>query len=138
MIVRKLQRHNIIVNHRFRLIGAAHGHPAVNNNNNGGASTGASAAAGSGSYAGVDKAPEANIGDYGHGSAAAATAGNGKPGSPMMVHTKTNYDDIFNVRVASSGGDVVQCRTVDTHTYTQYFYLLLILFFFSNPSKQSV
>lgn len=102
-----------IINHRFYLIGAPHGHPTVNNN--GGASIEASATASSTSYAGAssasysgaNKSPEANVGDYGHGSAT-VTAGNGKPGSPMMVHTKTNYDDIFNVRVASSGGDVVQ------------------------------
>uniref|UniRef100_A0A2S2R0T7 Uncharacterized protein n=1 Tax=Sipha flava TaxID=143950 RepID=A0A2S2R0T7_9HEMI len=91
------------------------GHPGTSaqghHDNNGGAAFAASASsAGEASYGGSVKAPAAHAGaDYGHES-----AGHGKPGSPMMVHTKTNYDDIFNVRVACSGGDVV----VETRTHT--------------------
>lgn len=69
------------------------------NHNSAGAGASASAAVGSdatygNSASGADKVPGAAGADYGHG---AAGAGHGK--SPMMVHTKTNYDDIFNVRV---------------------------------------
>jgi len=84
-----------------------HGH----HQNNGVASASASSVAGSATYGNSDKAPLASVSsDYGHESAGAS--GNGKAGASMMVQTKTNYDEIFNVRVVCDGGDVV----VHTHT----------------------
>lgn len=69
--------------------------------------------AGSVTYGGADKVPEGPVGaDYGH--KPTGTAEKEKRGTPMMVHTKTNYDDIFNVRVVCTGGDVV------VHTHTAY------------------
>jgi len=71
--------------------------------NNGVAS--ASAVSSSATYGNADKAPSAGVGfDYGHESAGAS--GNGKAGASMMVHRKTNYDEIFNVRVVCDVGDV--------------------------------
>lgn len=85
---------------------AVHGH----HQNNGVASASASAVSGSATYGNSEKVPSAAVGsDYGHESAGAP--GNGK-GASMMVQTKTNYDEIFNVRVVCDGGDVV----VHTHT----------------------
>jgi len=84
-----------------------HGH----HQNNGVASASASAVAGSATYGNSDKAPLASVSsDYGHESAGAS--GNGKAGASMMVQKKTNYDEIFNVRVVCDSGDVV----VHTHT----------------------
>jgi len=93
----------------FRLsTGAVHGQ----NNNGVAASASASAVAGSAGYGSSDNKPPTSVGaDYGHESAAAASSVNGKGGSPMMVHTKTNYNDIFNVRVVCNGGDVEYTHT---------------------------
>jgi len=81
--------------------------------NNGAASASASAVSGSATYGNSEKGPSAAVGsDYGHESAGAS--GNGKAGASMMVQKKTNYDEIFNVRVVCDGGDVV----IYTHTHT--------------------
>ncbi|XP_016655870.1 GPI-anchored CFEM domain protein A [Acyrthosiphon pisum] len=75
---------------------AVHGH----HQNNGVASASASAVAGSATYGNSDKAPVASASsDYGHESAGAS--GNGKAGASMMVHTKTNYDEIFNIPITA-------------------------------------
>jgi len=75
---------------------------------NGVASASSSAVSGSAAYDNTDKAPSAYANsDY----------GNGKAGDSMMVHTKTIYDEIFNVRVVCNGGDVV----VHTHTHLTWF-----------------
>ncbi|XP_027849322.2 PE-PGRS family protein PE_PGRS33-like isoform X1 [Aphis gossypii] len=78
--------------------GAVHGQ----NNNGVAASASASAVSGSAGYGSSDnKAPTSVGADYGHESAAAASSVNGKAGSPMMVHTKTNYNDIFNIPITA-------------------------------------
>ncbi|CAI6356556.1 unnamed protein product [Macrosiphum euphorbiae] len=73
-----------------------HGH----HQNNGVASASASSVAGSATYGNSDKAPLASVSsDYGHESAGAS--GNGKAGASMMVQTKTNYDEIFNIPITA-------------------------------------
>lgn len=72
--------------------------------NHGVASASSSAASGYATYGNTDKVPSAAASsNYGHESGGAS--GNGKAGVSMMVHTKTNYDAIFNVRVLCDVGD---------------------------------
>ncbi|KAL5236890.1 hypothetical protein ACI65C_004300 [Semiaphis heraclei] len=74
-------------------------HGQHQNNGVASASASASAVSGSATYDNADKAPVATVGsDYGHQSAGAS--GNGK-GASMMVHRKTNYDEIFNIPITA-------------------------------------
>lgn len=93
----------------FNILGSVHG-------------ASASTSAGSHTYGGPETVSEGpGSADYGH--QPAGTGEKGKRGTPMMVHKNTNYDEIFNVGVVCTGGDVV----VDTHTHTGLYIFILTL-----------